>query len=113
MGVGGQRHILTSLPPGKTRYSLYNRLGGHQGRPGREWKFSLPTGNRSPDRPESLYRLSYPYLHCYYVFYKNISFTIKHLSNMCYHFGNLQVVSLESLMSLAPYKMAFMPSYYD
>jgi hypothetical protein len=26
-GVGGQRHALVTLPPGKTRYPLYRRLG--------------------------------------------------------------------------------------
>ena len=49
--------------PGKTRYPLYKRLGGPQGRSGQVWKISLPTGITSPDRParsESLYRLSYP-----------------------------------------------------
>ena len=64
MGVGGQRHAPTALPPGKTRYTLYRRLGGLQGRSGRLWKLSPPpTGIRSPDRParsELLYRLSYP-----------------------------------------------------
>ena len=46
------------LYPGKTRYPLYGKLGGTQGRSGR----MTPTGTRSPDRPtssESLYRLSY------------------------------------------------------
>jgi hypothetical protein len=51
-------------PPGKeTRYPLYRRLGGPQGRFGRVRKISLPTGIRSSDRPscsESLYRLNYP-----------------------------------------------------
>ena len=28
MGVGGQRHALAALPPGKTRYPLCRRLGG-------------------------------------------------------------------------------------
>ena len=28
MGVGGQRHDPATLPPGKTRYPLYRRLGG-------------------------------------------------------------------------------------
>jgi len=28
MGVGGQRHTPATLPPGKTRYQLYRRLGG-------------------------------------------------------------------------------------
>jgi hypothetical protein len=31
MGVGGQHHAPTDLPPGKTRYPLYRRLGGPQG----------------------------------------------------------------------------------
>jgi hypothetical protein len=35
MGVGGQRHVPASLPPRKTRYPLYRRLGGPQGRSGR------------------------------------------------------------------------------
>ena len=30
-GVGGQRHAPAALPPGKTRYPLYRRLGGPQG----------------------------------------------------------------------------------
>ena len=50
--------------PGKTRYPLYRRLGGSQGRSGRMRKISPPppTGIRSPDRParsNSLYRLRY------------------------------------------------------
>ena len=55
--------VPTALPPGKTRYPLYRRLGGPQGRSGRARKISPPNGIRSPDRPassESLYRLSYP-----------------------------------------------------
>jgi len=31
MRVGGQRHAPAALPPGKTRYPLYRRLGGPQG----------------------------------------------------------------------------------
>jgi hypothetical protein len=38
-----------SLPPGKTRYPLYRRLGGPQGRSGRAENLA-PTGIRSPDR---------------------------------------------------------------
>jgi len=33
-GVGGQRHALAALPPGKTRYLLCRRLGRPQGRSG-------------------------------------------------------------------------------
>ena len=50
-------------PPVKTRYPLYRRLGGPQGRSGLVRKISPPTGIRSPDRParrQSLYRLRYP-----------------------------------------------------
>jgi len=32
-GVGDQCHAPAALPPGKTRQSLYRRLGGTQGRP--------------------------------------------------------------------------------
>jgi hypothetical protein len=59
MRVGGQRHALAALPPGKTRYPLYRRLGGPQGRSGN----SRPHRVSIPDRlarSESLYRLSYP-----------------------------------------------------
>ena len=52
-----------SLPPGKSRYPLYRRLGGPQGQSGQVRKISPTTGIRSPDRParcQSLYRLRYP-----------------------------------------------------
>jgi hypothetical protein len=32
-GLGDQRHAPAALPPGKTRYPLYRRLGGVQSRP--------------------------------------------------------------------------------
>ena len=63
--MGGQGHAPAALPPGKTRYPLYRRLGGPQGRSGRVRKISPPTGIRSPDSParsQSLYRLRYPAL---------------------------------------------------
>jgi len=44
MGVGGQRHAPAALPPGKTRYTLYTRLGGPQGRSGRVQKILPPPG---------------------------------------------------------------------
>ena len=40
MGIGGQHHTPAALPPGKTRYPLYRRLGGPQGRSGRMRKIS-------------------------------------------------------------------------
>jgi hypothetical protein len=58
-GVGGQRYVSPTLPPGKTRYPF---IGGWA------WtgalNLSLPTEIRSPHCPahsESLYRLSYPF----------------------------------------------------
>jgi len=50
-----------TLPPGKTRYPLYRRMGGPQGRSGRAENL-VPTGIRSRTvQPvaQSLYRLSY------------------------------------------------------
>jgi hypothetical protein len=44
MGVGGQRHAQAALPPGKTRYPLYRRVGGPKGRSGRVRKTSLRPG---------------------------------------------------------------------
>jgi len=51
-----------TLPPGKTRYPLYRRLGGLQGRSGWAEK-SRPHRYSIPDRParsQLLYWLSYP-----------------------------------------------------
>jgi len=44
MGLGGQRRYPAALPPGKTRYPLYKRLGGPNGRSGRVRKISPPPG---------------------------------------------------------------------
>ena len=62
--MSGQQHAPGhNLLPGKTRYPLYRRLGGPQGRSGRAENL-VPTGIRCPDRParssQSLYRQSYP-----------------------------------------------------
>jgi hypothetical protein len=43
MVVGGQRQALVALPPGKTRYPLYNRLEP-QSRYGQVRKISPPPG---------------------------------------------------------------------
>ena len=40
MGVGDQRPAPAALPPGKTWYPLYSRLGGPQGCSGQVWKIS-------------------------------------------------------------------------
>ena len=61
-GEGSASRPGLSLPPGKTRYPLYRRLFGLQGRYGQVRKISPPTAIRCPDRParsQLLYRLSY------------------------------------------------------
>jgi len=61
-GVGGEPLAPTDLHRGMTRYPLYKRLGGTQGRSGGVKKFSPPTGIRSLDKPsrnELLHRLKY------------------------------------------------------
>jgi len=42
--VGGQYHAPAALPPGKTRYPMYMRMDGPQGRSGRMRKISPPLG---------------------------------------------------------------------
>ena len=56
MWVGGQHHAPAALSPGKTRFPLYRRLGGPQGRSAE----ILASQRDRPARSESLYRLSYP-----------------------------------------------------
>jgi hypothetical protein len=60
---GSASHPSRSLPLLKSRYPLYRRLGGPQGRSEQVRKISPPTGIQSPDRlacSQSLYRLRYP-----------------------------------------------------
>ena len=42
MRVGGQHNAPAALPPGMSRYPMYRRLGGPQGRSGRMRKISPP-----------------------------------------------------------------------
>jgi hypothetical protein len=42
MEAGDKQHALAALPPGKTQYPLYRRLGGPQGPSGWVWKISPP-----------------------------------------------------------------------
>jgi hypothetical protein len=44
MGVGGEHHAPATLPPGKTRYALYRRLGGPQDQSGGVRKTLLTPG---------------------------------------------------------------------
>jgi len=45
MGVGGQHNAPAALPPGKTRWPSYRRLGESQGRSGRVRKILSPPGS--------------------------------------------------------------------
>ena len=61
-GEGSTSRPGRSLPPGKTRYPLYRRLGGPQGRSGQVRKISFPRGfdpRTVLPVAQSLYRLSY------------------------------------------------------
>jgi hypothetical protein len=61
-GEGSASLLGRSLPPGKTRYPLYRRLGGPRGGSGQVRKISPPTGIGSTDRParsQALYWLIY------------------------------------------------------
>ena len=99
MWAGDQRHAPAGLLPRKTRYTLYRRLGGPQGRSGRVRKISHPTGIRSQHRPvrsESLYRLSYRgstgnvlYIRSYDLPCDSTSRSqpFSWVGNSCYHFG--------------------------
>ena len=46
--MGGQRHAPAALPPGRTRYPLYRRLGGPQGGSGQVGKISPPPPGFDP-----------------------------------------------------------------
>jgi hypothetical protein len=56
--VDGQHHVPAVLPLGKTRYPLYRRLGGPQGRSGRLRKISPLPGfffsTPGPSSPQSV-----------------------------------------------------------
>jgi len=62
VGEGSASRPGRSLLPGKTRYPLYRRLGGPQGRSRQVREILPPTGGYAecPARSQSLYRLRYP-----------------------------------------------------
>ena len=65
VGVWSAARPGRSLPPGKTRYPFYRRLGGPQDRSGRVENLAPPPGfDPRTVQPvtQSLYRLSYPAL---------------------------------------------------
>jgi hypothetical protein len=106
VGVDVQIHIFLTLalvggewsasrPPGKSpRYPFYRRLGGPQSWSGQygEVKIFYPTGTRtptppcSPDRSQSLYRLSYPgWKYGYYYYYYYYYYEIKIIQSPAYN----------------------------
>jgi len=89
-GEGSASRPGRSFPSGRTRYSLYRRLGGPQGRSRQVQKISPPPGfdpRTGPARSQSLYRLSYS-VHFHLIvnqknipWYKNTNSTkIRHLT---------------------------------
>jgi len=50
-GEGSVSHPGRTLPPGKTQYPLYRRLGGPQGQYGQVQKISPPTRIPGPSSP--------------------------------------------------------------
>ena len=58
MGMGGQHNAPAALSPGMSRYPLYKRLGGPQGRSERLRKISPHQGSISG--PSSLYGVAIP-----------------------------------------------------
>ena len=58
-GEGSASHPGHSLPPGKTQYPFYRRLGGPQGRSGQVWKIAPPHRNSIPG-PSGPYPVAIP-----------------------------------------------------
>jgi len=93
-GEWSAAHPGRNLPPEKTRYPFYRRLGGPQGRSGRV-KNLIPTGIRSRTvQPvaQSLYRLSYPVHLSPYKQQQFITFPPQctHLCSFRFHTGNCE-----------------------
>ena len=86
-----------TLPPGKSQYPLYRRLGGPQGRSGQAENLAPPGFDPRirPARIQSLYRLSYPaHIHthththtqmilCYSYTYNMIVMIFKNFNVLC------------------------------
>jgi hypothetical protein len=78
MGVGGQRHAPAALPPGKTRYPLYGRLGGAQGFSGRVRKISPPPGFD----PRTVQPVASLYTDCVIILHKEKVYAVAHSPNI-------------------------------
>ena len=94
-GEWSAAHPGRNLPPGKTRYPFYRRLGGPQGRSG-QGENLVPTWIRSRTiQPvaQSLYRLSYPV-----VFYRLF---IIHYQAIWYHIPESDILYSHHYQNLA------------
>jgi hypothetical protein len=86
-GVKGQRHAPASLLPGKTRYSLYRRLGGPQGQFGQVRKISPPpefdpwTFQPAPCRYTDC--ATRPNFSLYFLFYFAFSLSLFYMEGCC------------------------------
>jgi hypothetical protein len=98
----GQRHAPSALHPGKSRYPLYRRLGGTQGRPGEVRKVFPPskfdprtvqpvasrhtdwaTPARNSDRQENKIYFSCDKRHCLvYILHKSLPIKVAHFTKL-------------------------------
>ena len=103
MGMGGQRHVLTALRPGKTRYRLCRKLGGLQGRSGQGGKSRPSWGSNA--RTSSPYRVTVhsPSIFIPYLKYKTNTALIK----IC----TAYFVSFEGGYGGEPYLLSFTEYY--
>jgi len=119
MGVGGQRHVPAALPPRKTRYPLYKRLGGPLGQFGRVRKISPPPGfdPRTVQPVASLYtayaiptHFTYEYIYmcvCVCVCVREretcnkttLMYTVRHTTNRSFHLSLFRIPDLVFLNS--------------
>jgi hypothetical protein len=105
MRVGAQRHASAALPPGKTRYPLYRRLGGPQGRSGRVRNISLTPGFDPRTVQPVASRYTDCAYYCHYLVFLNKLVTIfvhlfgRHSAEACCPVSD--VVALTSHISLS------------
>ena len=75
MGVGGQHHGPAALPPGKTRYPSYRRLGGPQGRSGQVLKISVNIiAKINLKENDGCSNSITAFVPCYYIMVPNVAF---------------------------------------
>ena len=117
MRVGGQRHAPAALPPGKTRYPLYRRLGGPQGRSGRVQKISPapgfdprtvhPVASRYTDFTQKRNHKLHVRLICPFFFKKSVMSILKYVVFIAIYERNegTRLSRVESVMSARKFRI--------